>query len=105
MFPFRDNIPSRTFPAVTILLILTNCAVFIYELSLGSRLPAFIFQFAVIPMRLQVTSADAVSLGAIDLFTSMFLHGGWVYLFWNIWFFCVFVVKLREMFGGICFLF
>ena len=105
MFPFRDNIPSRTFPAVTILLILTNCAVFIYELSLGSRLPAFIFQFAVIPMRLQVTSADAVSLGAIDLFTSMFLHGGWLHLLGNMWFLWIFGDNVEDLLGHIRFLF
>ena len=52
MIPLRDNIPSRRFPVITVLLILANVLVFLFELSLGRRgLPSFFYEFAVIPVR------------------------------------------------------
>jgi len=35
MLPLKDNIPTRRFPLVTILLIGLNVVVFLYQLSLG----------------------------------------------------------------------
>lgn len=106
MFPFRDNIPSRTFPIITVLLILTNCTVFIYELSLGRRLPAFIFQFGVIPMRYQAASSPKlISQSGMDLFTSMFLHGGWIHLLGNMWFLWIFGDNIEDLLGHLRFLF
>ncbi len=55
MIPIRDTIKSRTFPFVTILLILANAAAFLYEARLGPQLNewievmgagAFLFQAA-----------------------------------------------------------
>src|SRR5439155_17812754 len=49
MIPFRDNIPSRSTPIITICLIVINVIVFIYELSLGDALEPFISRFGVVP--------------------------------------------------------
>ena len=40
MIPLRDNIPTGTFPFVTILLIAANCAVFFLQLSLDPEASA-----------------------------------------------------------------
>ena len=45
MFPIKDTIPSRTFPIVTISIIMINCLVFWYELALGPQLNQFIQMF------------------------------------------------------------
>jgi membrane associated rhomboid family serine protease len=50
MFPFRDNIPSRTFPSITILLIIANVLAFFLELSVGPKmLDRFFMAFGVVP--------------------------------------------------------
>ena len=41
MIPLKDTIPSRTFPAVNITLVVINCLVFLYELALGPGLSPF----------------------------------------------------------------
>src|SRR3972149_4684929 len=43
MIPIGDDIPTRAFPFITVALIAANILVFLYELSLGGALPAFIF--------------------------------------------------------------
>lgn len=106
MFPFRDNIPSRTFPFITVMLILANCAAFLYELSLGRALPRFLFAFGVIPLRFHLPSSpDAFSLSSIDLITSMFLHGGWIHLIGNMWFLWIFGDNVEDVLGHLRFLF
>ena len=44
MIPLRDTIPSRTFPYVTILLIIFNGLVFLLEMSMGNIF-RILFQF------------------------------------------------------------
>jgi len=77
MIPLRDSQPSYSTPYLTIALIVTNVMVFLYTVSLDpfSR-NHFILEYGMIPARLQL----------IDLFTSMFLHGGWLHLIGNMWF-------------------
>jgi membrane associated rhomboid family serine protease len=38
MFPLKDDIPSRHFPIVTLIIILVNTVVFLFELGLGPHL-------------------------------------------------------------------
>jgi len=108
MIPLRDTIPSRTFPYVTILLIIFNGLVFLFEMSLGEYLREFISLFGVIPTNF-FQSASQNELGIITrffpFFTSIFLHGGWFHVIWNIWFLWIFGDNVEDHFGHIKFLF
>jgi membrane associated rhomboid family serine protease len=44
MIPFRDNIPSRSFPVITVLIIVANVMAFFYELSLDALSPSSILR-------------------------------------------------------------
>jgi membrane associated rhomboid family serine protease len=54
MFPIRDNVPSRTFPFVTLGLIVVNVVVFLVEFAeLGrSGMMDFTMHFGLVPARL-----------------------------------------------------
>lgn len=70
MIPFRDVIPSRTTPSVTIALIAVNAAVFFFELSLSpAELRQVMRDFAVVP----------VQFDFVTVFPAMFLHAGWLH--------------------------
>ena len=100
MIPFRDNIPSRSFPIITLLLITANCAVFWFELSLGRHLNAALYEFAVIPARFQLPASPAtISSNGLDILTSMFLHGGWIHLIGNMWFLWIFGDNVEDVLG------
>ena len=108
MIPLRDTIPSRTFPYMTILLIIFNGLVFLFEMSLGENLEDFISVFGVIPTNyFQLASEE--ELGVITrffpFFTSIFLHGGWFHVIWNIWFLWIFGDNVEDFFGHMEFLF
>ncbi|MBI3299251.1 MAG: rhomboid family intramembrane serine protease [Elusimicrobia bacterium] len=94
MFPLRDNIRARSVPFFTIGLILANAAVFWHELSLGPRLEPFLKAHGLIPAR---PSAD-------DLFTSMFLHGGWTHVIGNLWTLWIFGGNVEDRMGHLRFL-
>ena len=74
MFPIGDdNTSRRTVPLVTYALISLNVLFFFIELSGGD---AFIRNWAFVPRRfLANPSGDFLTL-----FTSMFMHAGWVHL-------------------------
>src|SRR5579871_4082805 len=104
MFPLRDTVPWRRFPALTLLLIAINGLVFLYELSLPPNvLDQAIAIFGVVPSRV----AHWVRLGGdpgdpwryVPLVSSMFLHGGWAHLIGNMWFLWVFGAKVEDVLG------
>ena len=51
MIPLRDNSASRRLTAVNTMLIVTNLAVFAYEVSLGEHANAILGGFGLIPSR------------------------------------------------------
>ena len=106
MIPFRDNIPSRSTPIITICLILINTVVFIFELSLGDALEPFIFQFGVIPELVRTWPQSDLSFlaVAIPFLTSMFLHGGWLHLIGNMWYLWIFGDNIEDRLGHFTFL-
>ena len=99
MFPFRDNIPSRTYPLVTMALIWINVLVFTFQLSHGAGFDNFIKTYAMVPA--QVTGQmEPGPLGPwLPLFVSMFLHGSWLHLLGNMWFLYLFGDNVEDRLG------
>lgn len=97
MIPLKDNIPSRTFPVVNLLLIIVNLAVFVHELSLGKNQDQFIFTYGVIPAQLVAEGFTAEQL--IRLTTVMFLHGGWFHVLSNMLYLWIFGDNVEDRMG------
>lgn len=108
MIPLKDDIPSSTYPYVTIALITTNVLVFIYELTLGgSGAERFIYRTAAIPYEiahLVDISPRSVVPPPFTLLTSIFVHGGLVHLGGNMLFLWIFGDNVEDTFGHIGFL-
>jgi len=93
MFPIGDdNSARRTFPIVTYALIVLNVLFFFVELSGGD---AFIMKWAFVPRRFQANPAG----DAVTLFTSMFMHGGWLHLGGNMLYLWIFGDNVEDRFG------
>ena len=106
MFPFRDNIPSRSFPLITVLLILINILAFFYELTLGRGLQPFLVRYGVVPALVAGWPESDLPLSAvlIPFITSMFLHGGWLHLIGNMWYLWIFGDNIEDRLGHFTFL-
>lgn len=96
MFPLRDSERSQSTPVVTVALILANLLAFFYEISLDEySLNHFLAQWGTVPRRFEF----------VDLFTSMFLHGGWLHVLGNVWFLWIFGDNVEDILGHSKFLF
>lgn len=98
MFPIGDDDSSRrTAPIVTYALIALNLLFFFVELSGGE---AFIQQWSVVPRRLMANPAGDV----LTIFTSMFMHAGWLHLGGNMLYLWIFGDNVEDNFGHLKFL-
>jgi len=105
--PINDHIRRRIFWTATLALIVANALAFMYELSLGWQLNRFIFYFSIVPARYTTPRGLAsASLGGflIQVFASMFLHGGWLHLIGNMLFLFVFGRSIEDRYGHAKFL-
>lgn len=93
MFPIGDDDSAeRTVPVVTYALIALNVLVFFLELSGGEP---FIERWSVVPRRLtQNPGGDFITV-----FTSMFMHGGWLHLAGNMLYLWIFGDNVEDRFG------
>ncbi|WP_418791564.1 rhomboid family intramembrane serine protease [Phosphitispora sp. TUW77] len=102
MIPLKDNIRSRSFPAVSVALIIFNVLIFIYELSLNqAHLSVLFYNFGVVPRHVfGFLTGEAGMLPAIvPLFTSMFLHGGFLHLLGNMLYLWIFGDNVEDRLG------
>ena len=97
MFPIGDDDSSRRiFPVVTYLLIALNALFFFVELSGGS---AFIGKWAFVPSRFLAHPSEDFP----TLFSSMFMHAGWLHLGGNMLYLWIFGDNVEDRFGHIKF--
>lgn len=103
MFPIRDTVRASRFPIMNWLLIGANVAVFVLEINMSPALRNQLIQtFGMVPERLNL--ADPILLLRqpvilIILFTSQFLHGGWLHLISNMWTLFIFGDNVEDRMG------
>jgi len=108
MIPLRDNIPSSTYPYVTVALLSVNIAVFLYQITLGlDGVELFIYKTAAIP--LEITSRTDIGPSSLvplpyTLLTAMFVHGGLIHIVGNMLFLWIFGDNVEDRFGHVLFL-
>ena len=99
-FPFRDHNPSGRTPYVCWLLIFANALIFLgYWLTLPNdrAINIFFYHWGLVP--------QFVMEGAQwhTIFTSMFLHAGWMHIIGNMLFLWVFGDNLEDQMGHLTF--
>jgi membrane associated rhomboid family serine protease len=101
MIPLRDTSRSKGTPFLNYGLIIVCGVAFLYELSLGERLDGFLYRYGLIPAQLSSTlSHGSFSLAPVgSIFTSMFLHAGWIHLIGNMLFLYVFGANVEARLG------
>jgi membrane associated rhomboid family serine protease len=103
LIPLKDLTPRRSFPIVTLLLILVNVAVFLYQINLSPHAAeVFVSTYAVIPAKIGLALAGhryTLTQALVPLFTCMFLHGGWLHIIGNMWFLWIFGANVEDHMG------
>ena len=97
MFPIGDDDSSRrTVPLVTYALVALNVLFFFVELSGGDT---FVGKWAFVPRRFMANPAADFP----TIFTSMFMHAGWLHLGGNMLYLWIFGDNVEDRFGHLPF--
>lgn len=125
MIPLRDDVPSRTTPFVTYVLIAACSLVFLAQLTQGPADAPLVERFGMIPARvdrpdqpvlvrdlvvvetrrgrgvreIERPAAPAGVPAWLTLLTCIFLHGGWLHFLGNVWFLWIFGDNVEDRFG------
>ena len=108
MFPIRDTVRTTRFPIMNWLLIGANVLVFILEINMSPALRNQLIQtFGLVPARLHLTNPVLLlrqPIFLVTLFTSQFLHGGWLHLIGNMWTLFIFGDNVEDRMGPLRYL-
>ncbi len=103
MFPLRGAAAKRYWPYITLALIAVNLVLFAYQLYIGPQASLYLFaKKGAVAAKLSQVKLSSVRqlLGLVPtMFTSLFLHAGWVHLLGNMWFLWVFGEGLEDELG------
>jgi membrane associated rhomboid family serine protease len=109
MIPLKDDNPTSSKPIVTYYLIGICVLIFLIELSSSSyRTGAFFYSFGLIPSVLlgnnQLSQDLYVIPAFLTIFSSMFVHGGFMHLIGNMLYMWIFADNIEDNLGKIKFL-
>ena len=104
MIPLRDNVPTRIKPIITVSIVVVNILIFLWQrLSLTSEEINEAYKFlGLVPQDffLSLTSKyELLPYNALTIFTSMFLHGGFIHLAGNMLYLWIFGNNVEDSMG------
>jgi membrane associated rhomboid family serine protease len=127
VIPLHDNVPTRRFPVLTVLLIAVNVLVFLVSMNASDQVlrttngqrvrvdgfTAVTAEYGFVPCELANRCRlgdNTVDFGpavvrvhaeptVLTIFTSMFLHGGWAHLLGNMLFLWIFGNNVEDRMG------
>jgi rhomboid family protein len=106
VIPLRDNVPTRSFPIVTVSLIAVNVLVYVWEVT-GKGLNSHVISWGYYPC-----AVDGPCIGpavrhhelVATVFSSMFMHGGLIHIGGNMLFLWIFGNNVEDALGRVRFL-
>jgi len=108
VIPLRDNVPTKTFPIVTIGIIVVNVIVWFWETG-GTSVQTDVIHYGYYPCKVEGPCVGPALHAEIpwyeNTFTSMFMHGGWEHIIFNMLFLWIFGNNVEDALGKVRFLF
>jgi membrane associated rhomboid family serine protease len=97
VLPLRDNVPTRSFPLVTVALIAANVLFWVlYQLP---DLQGSVDELAYHPCELENSCPTVGQDWPLTALTSMFMHGSWAHLLGNMLFLWIFGNNVEDALG------
>jgi len=105
MIPLKDDNPTSGRPTVTYFLIGVCVVIFLIQLGSESyRTGQLFYSYGLIPSVLMGHDQLPMDLYAIPaymtIFSSMFMHGGWMHLIGNMWYMKIFADNIEDNLGS-----
>ncbi len=103
--PFKDENPTRSFPIITISLIMTNIAVFLYQYFSPYGLGYYIRYMSLIPYEItHFVSLPFRISPPLTLLTSIFMHGDFFHIAGNMLYLWIFGNNVEDFLGSLRFI-
>ena len=103
-FPFSDDNPTQNKPYITYFIIGICCIIFLWQFTLPPQLfESAVYNFGVVPASL-LGSKEGYLPATMTIFTSMFMHGGWMHLIGNMVFLWIFGDNVEDSMGRVKFI-
>lgn len=107
MIPIRDDQPRTITPYINYFIIGLNVLVFVFELMVQAQGPSdfsvLMREFGVVPRHflgaLSGSGTFNPAAAFLPVFTSMFLHGGWMHIIGNMWVLWIFGDNIEDKVG------
>jgi len=102
VIPLRDENPTTITPVVTVALVVLNCLVYLYQVSLGPAEARFIASFAAVPAEWFQPGTAVGDPGvppSLTVLTAMFLHGSLMHLGGNMLYLWIFGNNIEDVMG------
>ena len=108
MIPLHDDNPTEITPLLTIFFIVISVLVFFWQISLGGQgNQAAVYSLGVIPAvllnQVQLPPELALIPAELTVFTSMFMHGGFMHLAGNMLYLWIFGNNVEDAMGHVRF--
>jgi rhomboid family protein len=108
VIPLRDNVPTRTFPYVTVGLIVANFLVWFWENG-GKGVDEHVYKDGYYPCSVHAPcTAPATDFHLLtwwqQIWTAMFMHGSWIHILGNMLFLWIFGNNVEDALGKVRFL-
>ena len=101
MLPLRDNVPTRSFPVVTVALIAINAAVWLWQVG---ALEQRTYDYAYYPCAVDGPCVGP-AVGHLPWYegalASMFMHGSWAHILGNMLFLWIFGNNVEDALGKV----
>jgi membrane associated rhomboid family serine protease len=105
VIPLKDNVPTRTFPLVTVGLIVANSLVWFWQVANG--VDKEVVNWGYYPCAVE-GPCEGVARHHHELvetvFSSMFMHGSWIHILGNMLFLWIFGNNVEDALGRVRFL-
>jgi rhomboid family protein len=106
VIPLKDNVPTRHFPILTVGLIAANALVFVLyqDAGQGEGFLSSVNDLAYQPCEVEGSCRQIGEDWPVNVFTSMFMHGGWDHLLGNMLFLWIFGNNVEDTLGRLRFI-
>jgi len=104
LIPYKDDNPTRTFPFVTIGIIVLNIFVFLWQVVSASGMEQVAYSYGAIPHYILSFEKVQPIHPAITIFSAMFMHGGLFHLGGNMLYLWIFGNNIEDRLGHLRFI-
>lgn len=108
MIPLKDNIPTKSFPIITVSLIIVNILIFLWQRFFLSpaEIETVYRLYGLVPKELSLSihqQRDLIPYNILTIFSSMFIHGGFLHLGGNMLYLWIFGNNIEDSMGYVRF--